>query len=360
VQNFLRCQLEETSALSHFSSLRPYRGRQPLAVSIGAAICIALLAAGCASVSPNPSPSPSAGALHLSASSFDFKTVVVGQTAQQTLTISNSGESALQLTSLTVSNKQFTITGPAVPHSIQPAASLAYTITFSPTASGNATGTLAIASDAATAASNVSLSGSGQKAFADLVLNPASVNFGNQTLSTTTTQNVTAQNTGNTSMTIQGITVAGAGFSYSKISPGTTLSPNQTVTFQVSFAPKTAGAAAATISFLSPSLTAAETLSLSGTGVSSSGGGGGTNPPPTSHSVQLNWAASTSPVIGYRVYRSEVSGGSYSAMNGTAITALAYDDTTVSSGTTYYYVVTAVDASGNESTYSNQATAVVP
>ncbi|MGB7436867.1 MAG: hypothetical protein WBR26_24280 [Candidatus Acidiferrum sp.] len=29
-------------------------------------------------------------------------------------------------------------------------------------------------------------------------------------------------------------------------------------------------------------------------------------------------------------------------------------------GTTYYYVVTAVDASGNESTDSNQATAIIP
>jgi fibronectin type 3 domain-containing protein len=76
--------------------------------------------------------------------------------------------------------------------------------------------------------------------------------------------------------------------------------------------------------------------------------------------VQLNWNASTSQVVGYRVYRSEVSGGSFSALNGTAINALTYDDTSVSSGTTYYYVVKAVDASGNESVQSNQATAVIP
>jgi len=30
------------------------------------------------------------------------------------------------------------------------------------------------------------------------------------------------------------------------------------------------------------------------------------------------------------------------------------------SGTTYYYVTTAVDSSGNESVYSNQAAAVIP
>lgn len=32
----------------------------------------------------------------------------------------------------------------------------------------------------------------------------------------------------------------------------------------------------------------------------------------------------------------------------------------VQNGTTYYYVTTAVDASGNESTYSNQASAAIP
>jgi fibronectin type 3 domain-containing protein len=35
----------------------------------------------------------------------------------------------------------------------------------------------------------------------------------------------------------------------------------------------------------------------------------------------------------------------------------AYTDSTVSNGTTYYYVVTAEDSAGNESGYSNQASA---
>jgi fibronectin type 3 domain-containing protein len=38
----------------------------------------------------------------------------------------------------------------------------------------------------------------------------------------------------------------------------------------------------------------------------------------------------------------------------------ADSDSTVQSGITYYYVVTAVDSAGSESTYSNPTQAVIP
>jgi len=196
----------------------------------------------------------------------------------------------------------------------------------------------------------VSLSGTGEKAFANLAISPPSINFGNLNLKTTGTQNVTLQNTGDISMTIQGITVAGAGFGYASLTPGFSLSPNQSVTFQVWFTPQVQGPASATVSFISPTLSSPATLSLSGDGVA----------PPVQHTVQLSWNASSSAVTGYRVYRSETSGSSYTALTGAPFNALTYADSTVASGTTYYYVVTSVDAAGTESAYSNQATAVVP
>jgi hypothetical protein len=309
---------------------------------------------GCAAVTSSTSPKPAAsGALSVSASSFDFKTVVVGETVNQNLTVTNSGQSPIQLTGLTLSNNAFAITGPSVPRTILPANSLTYTLSFSPTTSGSATGTLQLATDLQTVSQSVALTGSGEKAFANLVLTPSSINFGNLAVAKTSTQNVTMQNTGDINMTIQGITVAGAGFGYSSLAPGLSLAPNQTITFQVWFTPKTAGAASATVSFLSPNLSTPGTMSLSGDGTTST-------PPPASHSVRLTWGASTTNVAGYRVYRSEVSGGSFTPLNGTLLTVLSYDDATVSLGTTYYYVVTAVDSSGNESVHSNQVAAVVP
>jgi len=77
------------------------------------------------------------------------------------------------------------------------------------------------------------------------------------------------------------------------------------------------------------------------------------------HSVALTWNASTCAVAGYNVYRSTVSGSQYAKVNSSLVSGLTYTDTTVASGL-YYYVTTAVDASGNESAPSNEASANVP
>jgi fibronectin type 3 domain-containing protein len=47
-------------------------------------------------------------------------------------------------------------------------------------------------------------------------------------------------------------------------------------------------------------------------------------------------------------------------VNTSSVAAVTFVDSGVTSGVTYYYVVTAVDSSGTESSYSNQATAAIP
>ena len=81
---------------------------------------------------------------------------------------------------------------------------------------------------------------------------------------------------------------------------------------------------------------------------------------PPMHSVVLSWDASTSTVVGYNVYRSTVSESGFTKLNLSLITALTYTDTTVQNGTTYFYVATAVDSSGDESVDSTQASATIP
>lgn len=78
------------------------------------------------------------------------------------------------------------------------------------------------------------------------------------------------------------------------------------------------------------------------------------------HTVALTWNSSSSTVSGYNVYRSTVNGSGYTRLNSSLVNGLGYADTTVQSGTTYFYVATAVDSGGDESADSNQATAVIP
>ncbi len=96
-------------------------------------------------------------------------------------------------------------------------------------------------------------------------------------------------------------------------------------------------------------------------------GGGGTGPPaaPTGlaatagdSQVQLAWNANTEGnLAGYDVHRSLTSGGPYAQLNAALITTETYTDALAVNGTTYYYVVTAVDTSGGGSDVSNEASA---
>ncbi len=72
--------------------------------------------------------------------------------------------------------------------------------------------------------------------------------------------------------------------------------------------------------------------------------------------LNLSWAANTEPdLAGYNVYRSTTSGGPYTKANVGLVTTNAYNSTGLINGTTYFFAVTAMDTSGNESPRSAEA-----
>ncbi|WP_157265103.1 hypothetical protein [Paenibacillus oryzisoli] len=70
--------------------------------------------------------------------------------------------------------------------------------------------------------------------------------------------------------------------------------------------------------------------------------------------VPLSWSAATD-ATSYNVKRATTAGGPYTTI-ATGLTGTTYVDNAVTNGTTYYYVVTALNA-GSESANSNEASA---
>jgi len=181
-------------------------------------------------------------------------------------------------------------------------------------------------------------------------ISPTSVAFGNVLVGNTSTKPVTVTNTGTGSVMFTAGNFTGSGFSATGLTLPFTLSPGASQTVNIQFSPDISGPFSGSASVVSNATNSPSTVSLSGTGLA-----------PQPHSVDLSWTGSTSSdVAGYYVYRSTTSGGGYARVNSSADAATTFTDSTVNSGVTYYYVVTAVDSSGDESAYSNQSTAVIP
>ena len=83
----------------------------------------------------------------------------------------------------------------------------------------------------------------------------------------------------------------------------------------------------------------------------------------TNAQINLTWNASTDNVgvLGYKVYRRVTnSGQSFAQIGVTVASVTSFGDATVTLGTSYDYVVTAIDPSGNESAQSNQVSYALP
>jgi fibronectin type 3 domain-containing protein len=75
----------------------------------------------------------------------------------------------------------------------------------------------------------------------------------------------------------------------------------------------------------------------------------------TAGTAILAWNASTeSDLTGYKVYRGTGSGTYGAPLATLAKTTTNYTVAGLQNGTTYFFVITAYDSSGNESTYSNE------
>ncbi len=278
-----------------------------------------------------------------STSSLGFGSVAVGKTATLPIVLTNSGTTGAVIAQTQLTGTSFSITGPGLPVTLQPNQSATFNVAFSPQASTSYSGSLVIPNGSLT----IPVSGTGTgNTSSQLLLNPTAMNFGSVDVGSTSTQPVTLSASGG-AVTISSSASSSSQFSLQGVSFPFTIPSGQSVALSVAFTPNATGTTSGTLSLASNASNSNTQEGLSGVGIT-----------PT-YSVTVSWSPSTSEVVGYNVYRG-ASETSYSKVNSSLNPGTTYTDTSVSAGQTYYYVATAVNSAGEESTYSTPVQAVVP
>lgn len=308
--------------------------------------CALLMLAGCQGFSSGSTHSQTQpGAIALSSSNLSFGSVTVGKKQSTTETVTNSGGSTLTISLIQITGAEFTMSGITAPMTLTAGQSANLSVSFSPSTSGTASGSISIAYSGDSTPVTIPLSGTGAAiAVGQLTVNPTTLGLGSVMVGNS------GSSTGTLTASGADVTITAAGinssvFSLSGLSLPVTISAGNSASFTVTFSPQSTGAVSGTLTFTSNAQTASTKESLTGTGLAV----------PT-HSVNLSWNASTSSNIsGYNIYRAvyQTGCGSYSKINGVLNTGTLYTDATVANGKSYCYAATSVDTSNQESSYSN-------
>ncbi|MFZ3329303.1 MAG: choice-of-anchor D domain-containing protein, partial [Candidatus Acidiferrales bacterium] len=224
--------------------------------------------AGYTSAGKTKPGNPGAGVLSASATSLTFGSVAVGNNATQSLTVTNTGTATVTVSQATMSGAGFSVIGGNPSGTIPVGQTSTIQVQFAPTTAGAITGSLTVISDASNSPLMISLSATGTQT--GLAVAPSALTFGNVVVGQTGTQSVELTNTGTTNVVINLATVTGNGFGISGLSLPKTLTAGQSLSFNVQFAPTTAGAATGSITFTDNAPTSPQTVTLVGSGVSTS------------------------------------------------------------------------------------------
>ncbi len=209
-------------------------------------------------------------AISVSEVALDFGSVTVGQSApNRTLTISNTGELALVVSSIAVGSLEFSATGTGCAQ-IAPGSSCSVSVGFRPQSAGQKQTTLTIAHNAGGGNKTVALSGTGAISQATVEISANSIQFGRafvgQLLFVDTVRVI---NTGAVPLNINGLDGFAPNFVLvaNTCTVGAEVPPGGECRIEIGFVPQLATTFAATMSISHNGQGGVNTVSLGGTGV---------------------------------------------------------------------------------------------
>jgi len=184
--------------------------------------------------------------------------------AAQTVTVTNAGSAALQITSITASNL-FAQTNTCVGAVAAGGGTCAINVTFTPTTAAAETGQITINDNAAGSPHVIALSGTGVAQAAAVTLAPTSLTFPDTAVgATSAVQTVTVTNSGSAALTFT--TIAASGDYTETNNCGTSLAVNASCVVAVAFKPTQTGTRSGAVSFTDNGTSSPQTVSLTGTG----------------------------------------------------------------------------------------------
>ena len=277
-----------------------------------------------------------------------FGNVQIGSSISYSFRLSNTGSTALRITSKSKQGSEFSFGKFPLPVNLQPGASVQLLVIFKPTAKGYSTGFFELFSSAKDSTLTMKATGFGTTVDPKLGVGPATLSFGYVTVGASVQLEATLT-ASNAAVTISSDQSTSSEFALLGLNLPVTIQAGHSIPVTIQFTPALSGTASGKAEFASNAADSPTVEQLTGTGVA-----------PGSHSVNLSWDSGGGNPIGYNVYRSTVQGGPYHQINTVLESSTNYTDSTVVSGTTYYYAATEVSAQGQESAYSNVAKAVIP
>jgi len=187
-----------------------------------------------------------------------FGSVITGQTATATMTITNAGKSILTVASISYPPG---FSGP-FGGTIAPNGSQGLVVTFAPLTPGNYTGTVTVASDATSGFGTIAVSGTGLPIPTRILGLSGNLAFGTVTTGLTATAALTITNAGNTTLTVTRITYP-SGFSGAFSGP---IAAGSAVNVPVTFAPLALSNYGGPVTVNSDATSIASAITASGTG----------------------------------------------------------------------------------------------
>ena len=201
-------------------------------------------------------------AISVAAATLAFGNVVVGSSADLTLTVSNPGTAALSVNGIASDDGQFSAS--PVSFSVPPGGNRAVTVTFAPAATGAQTGTLSIAHNAVGSPAAVAVGGTGTAPVFGVA--PGALIYGDVAIGSPAVLPFTVSNTGTATLAVTSVTCDDAQFvpdiSSFSVAPGGSQVVN------ITFTPNAEGLRTGTVALVHDAAGSPSAVAVSGTGTS--------------------------------------------------------------------------------------------